>query len=482
MPSQSQGSAPTERSSTTIRERPRRERGRVLVVEDDAAAADTLVEALRARGFEASSTNVARTALARLDADDFEVVLTDLRMPEMTGVELAQLTRAQHPLVPVVVITAFGSIRVAVDAIHHGAYDFLTKPYDLDLVVVTLDRAIGHHRAQVELEQLRASRTGSSTGVLARSASMQRVLSTVARVAKQDVSVLITGESGTGKELIARALHDESPRSKQPFVALNCAAVPEGLLESELFGHVKGAFTDAHTARNGVFVQAHRGTLFLDEIGDMPLSMQAKLLRALQERRVRPVGGDREIDVGVRVIAATHRDLEADVAAGRFREDLFFRIHVVELALPPLRARGGDIILLATEFARVAALRAGKPTPRITPAFADRLTAYDWPGNVRELQNCMERAVALAEGPELGEVDLPARLRSLGTNVLHASDDGDGIVPLDAVERRYILQVLKLMRGNKRATADALGLDRSTLYRKLEVYGEHERKSSDAPE
>ena len=450
----------------------RRERGRVLVVDDDLASGETLVEALCARGFEASSVTAAREALTRMEEDaGLEVILTDLRMPEMSGLDLAQALRPGHPLVPVVVITAFGSIRAAVDAMQRGAYDFLTKPYDLDLVAVTLDRAVAHHRAHAELEALRASRTGSTGGILARSAPMQRVLSIIGRVAKQDVSVLVSGESGTGKELVARAIHEESPRSKFPFVALNCAAVPEGLFESELFGHVKGAFTDAHGARSGVFLQAHRGTLFLDEIGDMPLSMQAKLLRALQERRVRPVGSDKELDVSVRVVAATHRDLEAEVAAGRFREDLFFRIHVVEIALPPLRARGGDIVLLATELVRAAAVRAGKPVPRMTPAFADRLTTYDWPGNVRELQNCMERAVALTDGPELTEIDLPSRVRTSSLEIAPGIADGEGIVPLETVERRYILHVLRTLRGNKRATAEALGLDRSTLYRKLDEYG-----------
>jgi two-component system response regulator HydG len=459
-------------------------RGAALIVDDDARGRDVLVEALQHRGFRAVAAGSAREAMALLASDHrFEVVLSDLRMPEVGGLDLTQKLAESHPILPVVVITAFGTIRAAVDATRKGAYDFLTKPYDLDVVALTLDRAIAHYRARAELEELRATHAGRDHGILTRSPAMQRVLSTVARIARQDVSVLVTGESGTGKELIARAIHAESVRSRQRFVAINCAAVPETLLESELFGHARGAFTDANTARAGVFAQAHKGTLFLDEIGDMPLSMQAKLLRALADKSVRPVGSDREVEADVRVVAATHKDLEAEVAAGRFREDLFYRIQVVEIVVPPLRARGGDVLLLATEFARRAAQRAGKPVPALAPSFAEKLQAYDWPGNVRELSNCIERAVALSDETELRELDLPTRVRSSDPAMAFptSADDGDGLVPLDTIERRYILHVLRAVKGNKRAAAQILGLDRSTLYRKLERYGEHEVKRDESP-
>jgi two-component system response regulator HydG len=304
---------------------------------------------------------------------------------------------------------------------------------------------------------------------------MRRVLASMTRVGQSDATVLVTGESGTGKELVARALHMIGPRRSGPFVAVNCAAVPEGLFESELFGHAKGAFTDARHARAGLFARAHGGTLFLDEIGDMPLGTQGKLLRALQDGVVRPVGADRENATDVRVVAATHRDLEQEVAQGRFRQDLFFRIQVLEIALPPLRARGNDVLLLAHELLRRASARAGRAMPLIPPSVAGKLLAYEWPGNVRELENCIARMSTLCEGTELREEDLPDRVRRGGEgHVLVAADEPAGVVPLDEIERRYVLHVLRLVDGNKRLAAQLLGLDRSTLYRKLESYGEHE--------
>jgi two-component system response regulator HydG len=455
-----------------------RGRGSVLVVDDDPGARDTLAEALKHRGFDAVAVAHGADALAHLDGGDAaNVVITDLRMPEMSGVELAQLVRDRHPLLPVVVITAFGSIRAAVDAMRRGAYDFLTKPYDLDVVALTLDRAIAHHRMRVELEELRSERAGRDHGIVTRSRLMQRALSTAARVARQDVSVLITGESGTGKDLVARAIHAESSRASQRFVAVNCAAFAETLLESELFGHARGAFTGAVAARAGVFVQAHRGTLFLDEIGDMPLTMQAKVLRAIADGTIRPVGGDTDTRVDVRIVAATNRDLEAEVHAGRFREDLYYRIHVVEILVPPLRARGDDILLLATHFAQRAARRAHKSDPTLTPAFAAKLIAYDWPGNVRELENCMERAVTLSDDGTLRESDVPSRARAGAAASMR--DEAEALVSLETIERRYVLHVLRSVKGNKRAAAEILGLDRSTLYRKLERFGEHEPKAHD---
>jgi two-component system response regulator HydG len=282
----------------------------------------------------------------------------------------------------------------------------------------------------------------------------------------------VTGETGTGKELVARALHDRSPRSKAPFVAVNCAAVPEPLLESELFGHVRGAFTDAQRARTGLFVRATTGTLFLDEIGELPLTLQPKLLRALQERKVRPVGSDEEVPFDVRLVAATNRDLESAVEENRFREDLFFRINVIHIPMPPLRARAGDVLLLAQHFVDRYATQAGKSVKGIAPAAAERLLAYSWPGNVRELENCIERAIALTSYEQITVDDLPEKIRSYRrSHVLVASDDPAELVPLEEVERRYILRVMEAVGGSKTQAAQVLGVGRRTLYRKLEQYG-----------
>jgi two-component system, NtrC family, response regulator AtoC len=284
--------------------------------------------------------------------------------------------------------------------------------------------------------------------------------------------VLVTGETGTGKELVARALHDRGPRKAGPFVGLNCAAVPEPLLEAELFGHVRGAFTDASRARAGLFTRANGGTLFLDEIGELPLALQPKLLRALQERKVRPVGSDDEVPFDARVMTATNRDLESAVDENRFREDLFFRINVIHVGLPPLRARGGDVLLLAQHFVDRYAGQAGKAVSGISAAAAERLLAYAWPGNVRELENCIERAIALTEFEKIAVDDLPEKIRNYRrSHVLVASDDPTELVPLEEVERRYILRVMEAVGGNKTEAAQVLGVGRRTLYRKLEQYG-----------
>jgi two-component system response regulator HydG len=305
---------------------------------------------------------------------------------------------------------------------------------------------------------------------------MKEIYDLLDRLVDSDAAVLITGESGTGKEVVARALHHRGRRSAGPFMAINCAAMPEQLLESELFGHTRGAFTDARAARTGLFLEANGGTLFLDEIGDLPLALQPKLLRALQERVVRPVGATEEVPFDVRLVASTNRDLETAVEEGRFREDLYFRINVIQVALPPLRARGGDVLLLAQHFLEQHAARAEKRVTGLSPAAAERLVSYAWPGNVRELQNCIERAVALARYEQILVDDLPERIRAYrGSYVVLAADDPSELVPLEQVERRYILRVMEAVGGNKTVAAKVLGLDRATLYRKLERYGRGER-------
>jgi DNA-binding NtrC family response regulator len=388
--------------------------------------------------------------------------------------ELCQRATEAHPELPVLVITAFGSMETAVQAIRAGAYDFITKPFDIDVVGISIERAVKHGVLTREVQRLQRAVDESRRfdELLGASPAMKEVYDLLERVAESESTVLVSGESGTGKELVARALHRRSKRATGPFVAINCAAMPEQLLESELFGHTKGAFTDARTARPGLFVQAKGGTIFLDEIGDMPLGLQPKLLRALQERTVRPVGGDHETPIDVRVVAASNRDLETAIEERKFREDLYYRINVIHVELPPLRARGADVLLLAQHYLEHFATQSQKDVRSLDPEAAERLSAYAWPGNVRELANCLERAVALTRSESIGSADLPEKIRNYRTShVLVAATDPSELVPLEEVEKRYILRVLEAVGGNKTLAAQVLGLDRKTLYRKLDRYG-----------
>jgi len=370
------------------------------------------------------------------------------------------------------VVTAHGSMESAVAAIRAGAYDFVTKPIDLQAMAITLQRALDHRALNDEVRRLREQVEGHTSveELLGDSPKMERVYDLIRRVADSQATVLVTGESGTGKELVARAIHRLGPRNEGPFVPINLAAVPSTLLESELFGHVQGAFTDARRSREGLFTKARGGTLFLDEIGEMPLDVQPKLLRVLQERSVRPVGGDAEIPVDVRIVAATHHDLESMATSGRFREDLYYRINVVQVDLPPLRDRGNDVLLLAQRFVQRFSEKVEKPVRGLAPSAAQRLLDYDWPGNVRELENCMERAVTLTHFDQITVDDLPARIRDFeGTRLFVAEDaNPDQMITLQELERRYINAVLSAVGGNKSRAAKILGLDRRTLYRKLE--------------
>jgi DNA-binding NtrC family response regulator len=446
----------------------------VLLVDDDQTLCETLRIGLKKRGMSATCCMSADEALRTLEAGAFDVVVTDLHMAEMNGLELCERIAQNNPAIPVIVLTAFGSLEAAVSAIRAGAYDFISKPVELDALAIAVERAAKHRKLEDEVKRLRLEvaahpRDGE---LLADSAPMRKVQELITRLADSEATVLVVGESGTGKEVVARALHKRSRRSGGPFVAINCAAVPEQLLESELFGHVRGAFTDAKEAHPGLFVQAKGGTLFLDEIGDMPLGLQPKLLRALQERTVRPLGGRSETPVDVRIVAATNRDLESAIEDKRFRQDLYYRINVVQIALPPLRARGGDILPLALEFIRRYAAEAGKDVKGFSKEVAEKLVAYAWPGNVRELQNSMERAVALTRLEEICVDDLPEKIRDYRfSHVVVAGNDPTELVPLEEVERRYILRVLEAVAGNKTAAARVLGLERKTLYRKLERYG-----------
>jgi two-component system, NtrC family, response regulator AtoC len=444
---------------------------RILIIDDDRSMCEVLETELRRREFDVTSVTSPQEALARFEREDFGLVITDVNMADMSGVELCKQLVGRREDMPVIVVTAYANMETAVSAIRAGAYDFVTKPFDMDELALTIERALKHSALREEVKRLRKAVDGTQRfdDILGTSPAILKMCDLIGRVADTETTVLITGESGTGKELVAKALHAKSARKEGPFVAINCAAMPEPLLESELFGHTKGAFTDARSARPGLFVRASRGTLFLDEIGEMPAGMQAKLLRALQERTVRPVGGDQEQPFDARIIAATNRDLETEVEEKRFREDLFYRINVVRVHVPPLRARGSDILLLAQHFLERYAGQSRRPVVGMTSATADRLLNYPWPGNVRELQNCIERAVALAQFDHTGVDDLPEKIKDYKTaRISIESNDPAELLPMEEVERRYLLKVLEAVGGNKTLAAQVLGFDRRTLYRKLE--------------
>ncbi|MCB9647581.1 MAG: sigma-54-dependent Fis family transcriptional regulator [Deltaproteobacteria bacterium] len=455
---------------------------RALWVEDDADFRELVSMWLESFGLEVEALDSAEAALPILDAGEVDLVLADLNLANMSGLDLCAHAATHAPGVPVIVLTAFGSVEAAIGAIRAGAYDFVTKPCDKAHLKVVVDRAVNHRTLQVKVRRLSEAlrRTEPLDDIIGDSAAMKRLQDTLTRVAGTDATVLIQGESGTGKELVARALHRNSLRADGPFVAVNCAALPAALLESELFGHVAGAFTDAKESRVGLIREAEGGTLFLDEIGEMPLEMQVKLLRAIQERTLRPVGAHREVPFDVRLVTATNRDLEAEVEAGRFREDLFYRVNVVRLETPPLRARDNDVLLLAQAFIEKSSERLKKRVTGLDAKAAQCLAAYAWPGNVRELENCIEGAVALARYETLSVDDLPERVRKYQPRSFAVSTNNPAELPsLAEMERRYILKVLEAVGDNKSAAARILGVDRRTLYRKLDAMeaGEDEAES-----
>ena len=447
---------------------------RILIVDDERSMCDLLETDLRLRDFAPQCFTSAAEAYEASCREEFEAVLTDLRMPGMDGLQFCSRLMANRPDVPVIVMTAFGNLESAIAAIRAGAYDFVTKPIEMELLAVILRRAVERRQLQQQIRALRETveRASRFEDLIGQSLPMLKLYDQLAQIADSEASVLIMGESGTGKEVVARGLHQHGRRREKPFVAVNVAALPDTLLESELFGHVKGAFTDARNDRKGLFVQAEGGTLFLDEIGEMPLATQPKLLRALEEGKVRPIGSEKEVAVDVRVVAATNRDLETAVEEGRFRKDLYYRIDVIQIDLPPLRARGTDTLLLAQRFIELYAARAKKQVEGLSTGAAEKLLAYSWPGNVRELRNVIERAVALTRLDKLTVEDLPEKVRDFRSSqvVIGGSDPGE-LVPLEEVERRYILHVLECVNGNRTLAAKKLGLDRKTLYRKLRQYG-----------
>ncbi|HMB16164.1 MAG TPA: sigma-54 dependent transcriptional regulator [Pelovirga sp.] len=445
--------------------------GRILVIDDDRALCDLLHEDLQQRGHQVWTALNAAQARELLDQYQIDIVLTDLNMPEINGIDFCAELHQRRPDLPVIIMTAFGSLETAIAALRARAYDFVTKPVDLDLLSISLDRGLQHRHLQETVRRLQdqVRRQQPDDDLLGESPPLVKLKQQITRIAGLDTSVLLAGESGTGKELVARSLHRQSQRSGGPFVALNCAALPENLLESELFGHVRGAFTDAREARKGLFVEASGGTLLLDEIAELPLSLQPKLLRVLEDHRVRPLGGSSEITCDVRVIAASHHNLDEAVATGLFRSDLFYRLNVIQLELPPLRLRGDDILLLAMKFLQQLSQRFGKSVIGLAQPAAACLLAYSWPGNVRELRNTIERAVALTLHDTITVDDLPDAIRHPGDSApLPASlYDGQTIIPLEEMEKRYLQQVLQQLDGNRTLAARLLGVDRKTLYRKL---------------
>jgi DNA-binding NtrC family response regulator len=438
----------------------------VLVVDDDSAMAELVADAARDYGHTARCRQTAAAAMSALEEGRYDLVVSDVRMPHVDGIELIGQIRAHDPEIAVIAMTAFGSIDTAVRAVRAGAWDYLAKPFQPADLALRVESALARRAMILELRRLRSavSDRAGLTGMIGKSRAILELASLVKRVADTPTTVLVTGPSGSGKELVARALHDGSRRHEKPFVAVNCAAIPPALLEAELFGARKGAYTDARIDRAGMFQAADGGTLFLDEIGELDVGLQAKLLRVLQEREVRPVGSPTAHSVDVRVVAATNRDLRGAVAQGSFREDLFYRLAVIEVAVPALRERPDDIMPLAEHFLSRVATRAGKPLSGFSPGASKLLIAHAWPGNVRELENAVERAVALSAGPRIGAEELPATVRARQQPTF-LDDAAERMVPLAELGRAYARLILRRTRGNKLRAATILGVDRRTLQR-----------------
>jgi DNA-binding NtrC family response regulator len=449
----------------------------ILVVDDEPVQREMIGGFLKKQGFEVIAADSAERALELFRQDAFDLVLTDQKMAEMSGLELLQAVHTINAETPVILITAFGTIEAAVAALKHGAIDYLTKPLNLEELLYRIRQVSDRYRIINENRELREALQDRHRieGIIGESGPMLEVLSIVRRVAPSEATVLIRGESGTGKELIAKAIHFGSPRARGPLVKVNCAALPEALLESELFGHEKGAFTGALTSRQGRFELANGGTIFLDEIGDLPLHLQAKLLRVLQEREFEKVGSSRPVRVNVRIMAASHRPLEDLIKAGQLREDLYYRLNVVTICIPPLRERRSDVALLLDHFLRQYAEKNGKTIRGLTPEGRDILLRYDYPGNVRELENIIERAVVLTRDDVIGSGDLPLTVQEL--EVADGDRETNLTVAVEALERRMIRDALARSDGIQTRAAELLGMGERALRYKLTKYGFREEDS-----
>jgi DNA-binding NtrC family response regulator len=462
-----------------------RERKKALVIDDDKEMRSLVADFLWSRGFEVNEAPTAVEALARIQRGDYQgeevqdpcwkldLIISDLNMPDMTGIEFVTRLKAMATEVPVILITAFGSIETAIEAIRKGAYDYQTKPFKLSELNVTVERATSYRQLRRENQRLRiAARAQTSfANIIGKSPGMREVFDLIQRVADASASVLISGESGTGKERVARAIHDQGNRRGKNFVAINCTAIPDTLLESELFGHAKGAFTGAIARKRGLFEEADGGTIFLDEIGDMDLALQAKLLRVLQEKRIRAVGENVDKEIDVRIIAASHKDLKKAIKNGSFREDLYYRLAVIPVVIPPLRHRREDIPLLVDHFLEKYARLNASQARQISSEAMAALVSMPWEGNVRELENLIERTVVLARGPVITEKDLPSAARNDGESFLEGELHGATLPTLEDLERRYMKFVLDKTGGKKEKAAQILGINRRTLYRKEREYG-----------
>lgn len=448
--------------------------GSILVVDDDRAHRTMLRTLLGGWGYVVQEADDGARAIEQVHEKSYDLILMDVRMVEVSGLKALSEIKSFNPAIPIIIMTAYSSVETAVEALKKGAYDYLSKPLDFDELELAIGRAMDHTRLKEENRVLKERLGGGfNTGdIIGRSRVMVELLETVALVAPTEATVLITGESGTGKELIASAIHLNSPRREKPLIQLNCAAITETLLESELFGHEKGAFTGADRRKEGRFRLANRGSIFLDEISEMSVAMQAKLLRVLQEKEIQRVGGEEVLRVDVRVIAATNRDLKAEIKGGRFREDLYYRLNVVTLAVPALRERREDIPLLAQHFLDSFAEKNRKHIKGFTPQAMDRLVRYDWPGNVRELMNAIERGVILCRGDYVSEMDFPLSVSDVPVPEREpVREELLADLPLEEVEKVTILKTLESAGGNKSETARRLGITRRTLHKKLKKYG-----------
>ena len=449
---------------------------KILIVDDDPGHLASVKMIVRSWGYAVETAEDGDVAVGLVKSEPMDLILMDVRMANMSGIEALKEIKTYNPAIPVIIMTAYSSVGSAVEALKAGAYDYLIKPLDFEVLKLTIERASEHVGLKEENRALKAHlrEDYDMANIIGRSPSMIKLLEMMSMIAPSEATVLITGESGTGKELIARSLHFNSPRREKPLVVVNCAAITETLLESELFGHEKGSFTGADKRREGRFKLADRGTIFLDEIGEMSPTMQAKLLRVLQEKEIQRVGGEETIQVDVRIIAATNRDLEDEVDQGRFREDLFYRLNVMPLKVPPLRERQEDIPLLAQHFMKKFAEKNRKTVKGFVPLAMDMLLNYEWPGNVRELENAIERAVILLTGEHITEQQLPLNITEKYPDLTTQPAPGvkvtDGSRSLEEIEKEAILETLKASGGNKAEAARRLGITRKTLHNKLKNY------------